>query len=48
LLEQGLVRRTPRGRVLTAAGFVHLGLSETVPSPEKECFRSMPVKCDYH
>jgi len=27
LLKQGLIRRTPRGRVATAAGYTHLGLT---------------------
>ena len=31
LMQQGLVMRTPRGRMLSAAGFKHLGL--TVPAP---------------
>jgi Holliday junction DNA helicase RuvB len=30
LLQQGLIKRTPRGRVITARGFAHLGL----PVPE--------------
>ena len=30
LLQQGLLKRTPRGRVITERGFVHLGL----PVPE--------------
>jgi Holliday junction DNA helicase RuvB len=31
LLQQGLLKRTPRGRVLTARAFEHLGL----PAPER-------------
>jgi Holliday junction DNA helicase RuvB len=31
LLQQGLIKRTPRGRVITARGFEHLGL----PVPER-------------
>jgi Holliday junction DNA helicase RuvB len=27
LLQRGLLERTPRGRVATAAGFAHLGLA---------------------
>jgi Holliday junction DNA helicase RuvB len=27
LLQQGLLQRTPRGRVLAAAGYRHLGLT---------------------
>jgi Holliday junction DNA helicase RuvB len=27
LLQQGLLQRTPRGRVLAASGFKHLGLT---------------------
>ena len=35
LLKQGLLRRTPRGRVATPAAFAHLGLSgPTGPMPE--------------
>ena len=34
LLQRGLLQRTPRGRVATAAGFAHLGLS--APSPGGE------------
>ena len=29
LIQQGLVNRTPRGRVLTAAAFTHIGVSPT-------------------
>ena len=31
LLQQGLIKRTPRGRVITERGFEHLGL----PVPER-------------
>lgn len=34
LLQQGLIQRTPRGRMLTAAGFRHLGLTP-VRRPEQ-------------
>jgi Holliday junction DNA helicase RuvB len=27
LLQQGLIQRTPRGRMATAAGYLHLGLT---------------------
>jgi Holliday junction DNA helicase RuvB len=33
LLQQGFLQRTPRGRVLTAAAFRHLGLKEPPPRP---------------
>jgi Holliday junction DNA helicase RuvB len=33
LLQQGFVQRTPRGRVLTAAAFRHLGLAEPPRDP---------------
>ncbi len=33
LLQQGFVQRTPRGRVLTAAAFAHLGLSAPACDP---------------
>ncbi|MEC9346027.1 MAG: Holliday junction branch migration DNA helicase RuvB [Pseudomonadota bacterium] len=35
LMQQGLVIRTPRGRVLTAAAFRHLGLPEPVQDPSQ-------------
>jgi holliday junction DNA helicase RuvB len=31
MLQQGLIKRTPRGRVVTERGFEHLGL----PAPER-------------
>ena len=35
LLQQGLVMRTPRGRVATAAAYAHLGLeAPRGPGPE--------------
>ncbi|HEY1739802.1 MAG TPA: Holliday junction branch migration DNA helicase RuvB [Acidimicrobiia bacterium] len=34
LLQHGLLQRTPRGRVATAAAFAHLGLPLAVPTPE--------------
>jgi Holliday junction DNA helicase RuvB len=36
LLMQGLIKRTPRGRVATAAAFVHLGIppAPIPPAPE--------------
>jgi Holliday junction DNA helicase RuvB len=33
LIQQGLVQRTPRGRLLTAPGFRHLGLPEPARDP---------------
>ena len=33
LIQQGLVQRTPRGRLLTAAAFKHLGLPEPARDP---------------
>jgi Holliday junction DNA helicase RuvB len=36
LIQQGFLQRTPRGRVLTAAAFRHLGLTE--PKPETPQF----------
>ncbi len=33
LLQQGLIKRTPRGRVITARGIAHLGLETTVIAP---------------
>ncbi|HEY3831141.1 MAG TPA: Holliday junction branch migration DNA helicase RuvB [Acidimicrobiia bacterium] len=34
LLQHGLLQRTPRGRVATAAAFAHLGLPIAAPNPE--------------
>ena len=34
LLQRGLLQRTPRGRVATAAAFAHLGLPVGVTAPE--------------
>jgi Holliday junction DNA helicase RuvB len=36
LIQQGLLQRTPRGRALTANGFLHLGLA--VPKPDTAQF----------
>lgn len=33
LMQEGLVQRTPRGRMLSAAGFKHLGLSALIAGP---------------
>lgn len=33
LMQEGLVQRTPRGRMLSAAGFKHLGLSAPIAGP---------------
>jgi holliday junction DNA helicase RuvB len=33
LLQQGLIQRTPRGRMLAARGFAHLGLAPPPPQP---------------
>jgi Holliday junction DNA helicase RuvB len=33
LLQEGLIKRTPRGRTATAAAFVHLGLEPSAASP---------------
>jgi Holliday junction DNA helicase RuvB len=33
LIQQGLIQRTPRGRLLTAAAFRHLGLPEPARDP---------------
>jgi Holliday junction DNA helicase RuvB len=32
-MQQGLVQRTPRGRVLAGAAYHHLGLAAPPPSP---------------
>jgi Holliday junction DNA helicase RuvB len=33
LIQQGFLQRTPRGRLLTAAAFKHLGLAEPKRDP---------------
>ena len=33
LIQEGLLNRTPSGRVLTPAGYEHLGLSGSAPPP---------------
>jgi len=35
LLQQGLIQRTPRGRMLTAQGFKHLGLAAPAQAPSQ-------------
>ncbi len=35
LLQQGLLQRTPRGRMLSAAGFKHLGLAAPARQPDQ-------------
>ena len=35
LMQQGLVQRTPRGRVVSAKGYRHLGLAAPPPRPEQ-------------
>jgi len=35
LMQQGLVQRTPRGRMLSAKGYHHLGLSAPAKGPEQ-------------
>ncbi|MBI1260985.1 MAG: Holliday junction branch migration DNA helicase RuvB [Rhizobiales bacterium] len=39
LIQQGFVNRTPRGRVMTAAAFAHLGLPAIVVPGQPELFR---------
>ncbi|MFZ1426835.1 MAG: Holliday junction DNA helicase RuvB C-terminal domain-containing protein, partial [Geminicoccaceae bacterium] len=39
LLQQGLLQRTPRGRLLTRAAWLHLGLNAPVPAaPQVDLF----------
>ena len=38
LIQQGLVQRTPRGRVVTARGFSHIGLK-----PDKEIISQLEL-----
>ena len=35
LLQEGLIKRTPRGRAATAAAFAHLGLEPPAPEPAR-------------
>jgi Holliday junction DNA helicase RuvB len=35
LIQQGLVQRTPRGRMVTGKAFVHLGLPQAATSPQQ-------------
>ncbi|MCL2469287.1 MAG: Holliday junction branch migration DNA helicase RuvB [Alphaproteobacteria bacterium] len=38
LIQQGLLQRTPRGRMLTASGYKHLGLHAPADAPEQQDF----------
>ncbi|PIB24014.1 Holliday junction DNA helicase RuvB [Amylibacter kogurei] len=38
LLQQGLIQRTPRGRMLAAKAWAHLGLSAPKPAPQSDLF----------
>ena len=38
LLQQGLIQRTPRGRMLAQAAWQHLGLDAQVPKPHDDLF----------
>lgn len=38
LLQQGLIARTPRGRMLAAKAWLHLGLSAPAPEPQGRLF----------
>jgi Holliday junction DNA helicase RuvB len=38
LLQQGLIARTPRGRMLAAKAWAHLGLAAPAPSPQGRLF----------
>jgi Holliday junction DNA helicase RuvB len=39
LIQEGLLQRTPRGRMLTAGGFRYLGLAEPQASPQLDLLR---------
>ena len=41
LLQQGLIKRTPRGRAATAAAFEHLGLEAPAPAPARRCSEAL-------
>ena len=42
LMQQGLVMRTPRGRMLSAAGFKHLGLTAPAPLNQPNLLEDLP------
>ena len=42
LMQQGLVMRTPRGRMLSAAGFKHLGLTAPAPLSQPNLLEDLP------
>jgi Holliday junction DNA helicase RuvB len=46
LLQQGLLQRTPRGRMLTALGFRHLGLAVPRGTAQLELMRDTPEEAD--
>ncbi|MEX0808268.1 MAG: Holliday junction branch migration DNA helicase RuvB [Dongiaceae bacterium] len=46
LLQQGLLQRTPRGRMLTAIGFRHLGLAVPRNTAQLELMRDGPEEVD--
>ncbi|HXA60935.1 MAG TPA: Holliday junction DNA helicase RuvB C-terminal domain-containing protein, partial [Streptosporangiaceae bacterium] len=44
LVRQGLLARTPRGRIATAAAWEHLGLTAPLPSPLAGTLFEVPVE----
>ena len=46
LLQRGLLQRTPRGRMLTALGFRHLGLAVPRGTAQLELMRDTPEEAD--
>jgi holliday junction DNA helicase RuvB len=42
LLQEGLLQRTPRGRVATAAAYAHLGLEAPTVTPAAEGLSLFP------
>jgi Holliday junction DNA helicase RuvB len=48
LLQQGLLHRTPRGRVLAAAGYRHLGLLAPSASTQLDLLAEIPLEIDPH
>ncbi|MEM8854640.1 MAG: Holliday junction DNA helicase RuvB C-terminal domain-containing protein, partial [Pseudomonadota bacterium] len=42
LLQQGYLQRTPRGRLLTAQAFLHLGLTPPAQPPQATLFDEPP------
>ena len=44
LLQEGLIKRTPRGRAATPAAFAHLGLEPPAPARRRRCSEAGPAR----